>query len=243
MKTILSLLLFAFLGTTSTFAAAERKQLIESNRIYLGDLISDLPSDIATLDLGASPKAGGSRLFLATEINRVLKSVNQNRTVNDSVRVVRSTKHWNQRDLLEFISPAISQALPAYATLVRLDVPRSVLTPTAVSVGHVEFAPFPKRRGTLSTSVVVELVVDNELEQRLSFPLVVELAEQPKPVTVPRGQNVTLSINFGLTHVSATAVTLQPTEVGSSALCRVLRTKKVLRAKMLSTSTAEVLSE
>jgi hypothetical protein len=243
MKTTLAVLLLTLLGTLPQTAAAEREQLVDGGRIYLGEVVADLAPSAATLDLGPAPKAGSSRLLSAEDLNRALKAAGTTLVVKDSVRVVRSTKHWNQQDLTSWISPAISKALPDYATLVRLEVPRSLLTPTTTVVGHVELAQLPKRRGTLHTSVVVDLMVDGELEQRLSLPVVLELGDRPTPLTVPRGQTVTVSINLGLARVSATAVTLQAVEVGTVALCRVLQTKKVLRARLISKNTAEVVTE
>lgn len=243
MKTTRSLLLFALLGTLPQSAFAEHEQVVEGSRIYLGEIVPNLTNGAATLDLGAAPKAGSSRLFSTEELNRALKTAGIHPTVKDSVRVVRSTKRWNQQDLTGWISPAISQTLPSYATLIRIEVPRSLLTPTTAAVGHIELAELPKRRGTVHTSAVVELTVDGQLEQRLSLLVVLDLVDRPKPVTIPRGQNVTVSIDMGRARVSAAAVTLQSVEVGTITLCRILRTKKVLRARMLSSNTAEVVSE
>jgi flagella basal body P-ring formation protein FlgA len=72
---------------------------------------------------------------------------------------------------------------------------------------------------------------------------VLDLDERPKPIEIDRGASVVLTINLGRTRVSAAAVTLQPTAVGSVALFRVVKTRKTIRAKLLSPSTAEVVSE
>jgi hypothetical protein len=243
MKTTLSLLLVASLAALPNTAAAEREQLIESGRIHLGEIVPNLPTSARTLDLGAAPRAGGSRLISVEELNRALKAAGEIQTVTTGVRVVRASKRWSQPELVAWISPAVTQALPSFATLIRLEVPRSLLTPTTAAIGNVELAQLPKIRGTVHTSAVISVTVDGELEQRLSFPVVLELGEQPKPVSVPRGQNLTVSITLGLARISASAVTLHSVAVGEIALCRILKTKKVLRARLLTPSTAEVLSE
>lgn len=236
-------LFFLVLSVAARPGLAEREQVIDGNRIQLGDIVPNLSPMPAALDLGPAPKAGGSRLLSKQEISRALKDAGASAAVTDSVRVVRGTKRWTQQNLITWVSPAVQAALPNNATLVQVQAPRTYLTPTNAVVGNIELGQLPRRRGTLHTTAIVDINVDGRLDQRLTLPLVLELAEPQRPVTVPRGQSVTLSISLGQTRVSAIATTMQTAEVGDHTLCRVSRTKKVLRARLLTANTAEVVVE
>ncbi|MGC4064312.1 MAG: hypothetical protein QM784_06630 [Polyangiaceae bacterium] len=228
------------LGLITGPAWAERVHVTQNGRILLGELVSGLPEPAAALELGAAPKPGTSRLFDADELERVLREVGSPRDLAESVRVVRATKRWSQKEFVEWAAPSITEGLPTHATLVRLEPPRSLVTSTKVTIGTIVIGQLPKRRGSVQTSVVIELRSDGMLEQRLSVPMVLELANPPAAVKIPRGQSITVTVALGATRVSASATLLQEAAVGSTALCRIVRTQKVLRVRLDSPTTAEV---
>jgi hypothetical protein len=231
------------LGLSPRFAYAEIEKTISSSRVLLGDLVLDAPADIADLDLGPAPSAGASRLYSAADLLAAAQQVGRKIVVTDSVRVVRATKRWSQAEFLAFVTPKLKSMLPEYAKLLRIEVPRGLVTVPSIELKRLELGQVPNRRGTVHTTAMVELSIDGRIEQRLSLPIVLDLDERPKPVEVDRGTSVVLVINLGSAKVSATAITLQSTAVGSVALFRVLKTRKTLRARLLTTSTAEVVSE
>jgi hypothetical protein len=228
------------LGLVTCPAQAERVHVTQNGRILLGDLVSDLPEAAAALELGTAPKPGSSRLFDTDELERILREVGSPRDLTEPVRVVRATKRWTQKEFGDWLAPSVAKGLPPHATLVRLDSPRSLVTSTQVTIGAVVIGQLPKRRGSVQTSAVIELRADGALEQRLSVPLVLELTEPPAPVKIPRGQSITVTVALGGARVSASATLLQEATVGSFALCRIVRTQKVLRVRLDSMTTAEV---
>jgi flagella basal body P-ring formation protein FlgA len=115
--------------------------------------------------------------------------------------------------------------------------------PSEATISRVEFSQLPKRRGAVNITIIVEFTANGELEQRLTLAAVVNLSDQPKAEIVPRNTSLNLSIRLGTTNVSTLGTTLQSGEVGSIVLCRVVKTKKVLRAKIISNVSAEVLGE
>jgi hypothetical protein len=238
-----ALLLYVLLWLSPRPAQAEIERTIASSRVLFGDLIPNVPSDLAKLDLGPAPPAGSSRLFSAGELSAAAHEIGTKLDVSDSVRVVRATKRWSQAELLAFITPRLRDALPTHATLIRVDVPRTLITVTQVQLSRLEFGQLPNRRGQVHTSAMAELSSDGRIEQRLTFPVVLDLEERPKPIEIERGMSVVLTINLGSAKVSTAAVTLQPMAVGSTALFRVVKTRKTIRARLLSPSTAEVVSE
>lgn len=243
MKLKLSPLLALVVFVLPVNATAERAYTIDSSRILLGLLVPDLNAEAALVDLGPAPRPGGSRLMGMSELNQALRSAGAKLTVSESVRVVRSSRRWTQAALRDFMTAAVGGALPDYATLTHLDVPRSLTTATTIDIGNVVIGQLPKRTGSVRTSAVIELMADGQLEQRVSLPLTVELGARPKPEAVERGQSVTITIDLGRAKITAPAVTLQSGEVGTVVLCRVLRTKKVLRVKLQSKTQGNLVTE
>jgi hypothetical protein len=231
------------LGLSEGSAHAEIERTITSSRVLFGDLIPTAPPDIAEIDLGPAPPAGSSRLYSTEELLKAARQAGRTLLIRDSVRAVRATKRWTQAELLAFITPKLKAALPEYARLLRVEVPRTLTTVPGIELNRVEPGQLPNRRGTVQTSALFELTVDGKLEQRLTLPIVLDLGERPKPVEIERGTTVTLQISLGATRVSAAAVPLQTVAVGSVALFRVVKTRKTLRAKLLSPSAAEVVHE
>jgi hypothetical protein len=238
-----SLLLCVLLWLIPSSAQAELERIIASSRVLFGDLVPDAPSDLAKLDLGPAPPAGSSRLFSAGELSAAARETGTKLVVGDSVRVIRATRRWSQAELLALVTPKLRAALPDYARLLRVDVPRTLVTVSHVELSRLELGQLPNRRGQVHTSAMAELSSDGRIEQRLTLPVVLDLDERPKPIEVDRGASVVLSINLGSARVSTTAITLQATAVGSTALFRVVKTRKTIRARLLSPSTAEVVSE
>lgn len=239
------LLIFAMLllGSSPRAALGEIERVITSNRVLLGVLVPSAPAEIADLDLGPAPPAGSSRLYSSSELSYAAQQGGKTLLVPDSVRAVRATKRWSQAEFSSFVTPKLKATLPNYARLVHVDVPRTLLTVQNVELNRIEWGQLPNRRGTVHTSALAELSADGKVEQRLTLAVVLDLSDRPKPVEVAHGSSVALHINLGSTRVSAAAITLQALPVGGVGLFRVIKTRKTLRAKLLSPSTAEVVSE
>lgn len=237
------ILCFLLASLDPRLAAAETERPIVSSRVSLGDLLPNAPTELANLDLGPAPPAGSSRLYSIGDLVAAARAAGHTLVVKDSVRAVRATQHFSQTELSAMLTPKIEAALPGYAKLVRVDFPRALVTPAGVELNHIVFGQLPNRRGTVHTSVVAELSVEGKIERRLSLRVVVELEERPKPIEIERGTLVTLVINLGATKVSAAAMSVHSVAVGSSGLFRVRKTQKTLRAKLISRSAAEVVSE
>lgn len=231
------------LGLSPGVGHAEIERKITSSRVLFGDLVPTAPADIAALDLGPAPPAGSSRLYSTDDLLAAARQAGKQLVIADSVRAVRATKRWNQAEFTAFITPKLKAVLPEYARLLHVDVPRSLTTVLGIELSRVQPGQLPNRRGTVQTSAMLELTVNGRLEQRLTLPVVLDLGERPKPPEIERGATVSLQITLGATTVSASAVALQTMAVGSAGLFRVTKTRKTLRAKLLSPSTAEVVSE
>lgn len=237
-----SALTVLLLWLSPNFAGAEVQRAVTTSRVRLGELVPDAPTAVQDLDLGPAPPAGSSRLFAAAELVSAAQRAGATLTVPDSVRAVRATRRWTQIELRELVQERLQRTLPSHAHLLKVDVPRTLLTSTTAELSQVTLGQLPNRQGTVHTSAVVELAGEGRVEHRLVVGVSLELGAPPKPIELPQGAPLTLMVRLGSTQVSAQAVTLQPAAVGSIALVRVVKTRKTLRSKILTESTAEVVN-
>ncbi|HEY5957028.1 MAG TPA: flagella basal body P-ring formation protein FlgA [Polyangiaceae bacterium] len=238
-KLLLSLVL-ALLCMSPRTAQAETARMIVASRVQMGAILPDVPEELASVDLGASPPAGSSRLYSVQDLTAAARQAGSRYVVKDAIRVVRATKRWTQSELVDLIAPAVKRSLPLHAHLLHIDVPKQLITAQGVELSRVQVGQIPNHRGAALTSAVLELRADGNIEQRVALTLHLDLDDPPKPVEVTQGTTITLVVNLGAAKVSTAAIALQTAAVGSIALFRVVKTRKTLHAKLISALTAEV---
>lgn len=216
--------------------------MVTTNRVRLGELLPQAPAEAVDVDLGPAPPVGSSRLFAAAELVLAARRAGALIVVSDSIRAIRATKHWTQLELRQLLTNRLQSLLPRHARLLQLDVPQTLATSTTAELSRVTLGQIPSRQGAASTSAVAEFTGEGRIEHRVVVAVTLELSTPPKPIELPQGSPLNLTIRLGLTQVSARAVTLQPATIGSITLVRVLKTRKTLRSKILTESTAEVLT-
>lgn len=236
--TLISLLL---LCSVPQLARAEVQRIVTGGRVHLEDLIPNTPPEARNLDLGPAPPAGSSRLFTREELQNIALRAGVEVAVTDSVRVARASVRWSQSELAKLIEGKLVSILPAHAKLLRVDAPTSLVTTSGAQPTRITLGQLPHREGLVNTTCVLELSADGQLEQRLVVRVALELKAPPPLQQLPTGTTLTLVVRLGNAQVSTPAVTLEPTVVGSTALLRVVRTRKSLRAKVTGATTAEVL--
>jgi hypothetical protein len=240
MKHLVLVLVFAMFSGAAGAAQAETQRTINASRVQLGAIWPGVPEELAGLDLGAAPPAGSSRLYSPQDLTAIARQAGSRYVFKEAVRVVRATKRWSQRELLEWVTPELQRALPGHARLTRVEIPRQLVTAEGVELSRVQLGQVPNRRGSAMTSAVLEFRSGSNIEQRVTVSVYLDLDEPPKPIELPQGAPVTLVVNLGSAKVSTSAVALQTVAVGSTALFRVVKTRKTLHAKLVSTSMAEV---
>lgn|SRR5512145_1266958 len=224
-------------------AQADVQRVVTSGRVLLGDLVPNAPAEVRGIDVGPAPPGGSSRLFPRSEIQALAQRAGVDLAVTESVRIARATTRWSQTELAQLLEAKLVPVLPPHAHLIRIDAPKSVVTSTNARLSRVSLGQLPHRTGPVTTTCVLELTVDGQLEQRLVVRVALELTEPPVSLRLPPGTPITLIIRLGSAQVSTAAVTLEPTSVGSTALLRVIKTRKSLRAKLVTAATAEALAQ
>jgi hypothetical protein len=231
-------------GLTLPMAAnAETTRVLGGPRVHLGDLITEASGALAAIDLGATPPPGSSRLFSREDLRTAVTLAHESLgslAIPDSIRVVRSTRKLSTHELDVLIRPALAAALPEGALLKTLDLPKTVLGVPNITAGRVHMSRLPKRVGMTRTSAVVELVAAGQLVTRLPVTMDLQLDERASQYLLERGASLALVIDTGMTRVSAAAVLMAPADIGDVVSCQVTKTRKVLRAKIVSRQEASV---
>ncbi len=238
--------LFGFLLAT-TFAlsaSAELSQTIDSARIHLSD-VSDGYDDgeLATLDLGPAPPPGNSRLLSRAEVEDQLHAAGDNAKslrMPASLRVKSAAKRWTTDELRDALTPKLISALPAGVNFKSSKSGRALVTSPRVTIGEAHLPRIPKHVGELTLTATVDLVQDDVTVVRVPITLVVQVTEIATQPAAAKGTRVNLVIEHGGARVTALAFAMSDTELGATGLFRVASTQRVLRARLSSPDSAQV---
>jgi len=161
--------------------AGSQAKLIDHERLLLGDLTRDVPEYLARFDLGEAPPPGGARTLLRVEVLRALREAGveiDKLSLPGSMRVEGATRRWSREELIPWLSPVVTAALPEGVTLVDLSPFGALVTSPSATPAAVQLARLPKRAGRVSTTALVELRRDGRPLQRVSVSLVVDVSAQ-----------------------------------------------------------------
>ncbi|HEY1535443.1 MAG TPA: hypothetical protein VGF76_15565 [Polyangiaceae bacterium] len=238
--------LFGFLlATTFTLSAsAELPLTIDTARIHLSD-VSDGYDDgeLASLDLGPAPPPGNSRLLSRAEVEDQLRAAGDDAKslrMPASLRVKSAAKHWSMDELREALTPKLISALPAGVDFKSSKLNRTLVTSPSVRVGEAHLPRIPKHVGELTLTATVDLVQDDVTVMRIPITLVVQVTEAATVPAAAKGARVNLIIEHGQARVTALATAMSDIELGATGLFRVASTLRVLRARLLSPDSAQV---
>lgn len=237
---------FLLLFLSCSLAWAEASRTVDTDRLRLGDIALSVPEEWADVDLGQAPPPGSSRLVSRKEAERLLSAADvplDRIQFADSMRIVAASRRFTRDELIEWLEPAIAERLEAGIQLASVEVRRGIVTSPSATIGRVVIPRLPKRAGSVRTSVVVELRRHGAVVERLSVPISLDVSREAAAPDVAQGQRVTLVIQMGQARVAAAAVALEAGDVGRVYAFRVSKTRKVLRARLLSRNEARVVSE
>jgi hypothetical protein len=237
---------FAFLIASALCvpAHAELERTIDGTRIHLKDVSDGYDDgDLAGLDLGPAPPPGSSRLLSRAEVEDQLHAAGDDAKslrMPRSLRVKSAAKRWSAEELREAVTPRLMAALPLGLTFKTAKLNRPLVTSPSVVVGDAHFPRFPKRAGELTLTASVDLQQDGVTVLRVPVTVVVVVGEAATRPAAAKGARINLVIEHGPARVTALATALSDTELGALGLFRVASTQRVLRARLSSADTAQV---
>jgi len=246
MRTMAKTSIIAFLLTSALCATAhaEIERTIDGSRIHLKDVSDGYDEgEFATLDLGPAPPPGNSRLLSRSEVEDQLRAAGDDAKslrMPSALRVKSASKRWLAEDLREAVTPRLMAALPPGLTFKAIKLNRGLVTSPSVSIGEVRFPRFPKRVGELTLTATVDFQQDGITVTRLPVTVVVVVSEAATHAAASKGARVNLVIERGAARVTALATALSDCELGALGLFRVATTQRVLRARLISPDSAQV---
>jgi len=225
-------------------ANAEALRTIDGTRIHLSEVSDGYDDgDLASLDLGPAPPPGNSRLLSRAEVEDQLRAAGDDAKslrMPSALRVKSASKRWSADDLREAVTPRLLAALPPGLKFKTAKLNRALVTSPNVVIGEAHFPKFPKREGELTLTATVDLLQDGATVLRVPVTVVVLVTEAATHATASKGARVNLVIEHGAARVTALATALSDTELGGLGLFRVASTQRVLRARLLSADSAQV---
>jgi hypothetical protein len=240
----LSLCAFLLATTATLSASAELSQTIDTARIHLSDVSDGYDDgDLASLDLGPAPPPGNSRLLSRAEVEDQLHAAGddgKSLRMPESLRIRSASKRWSIEELRETLTPQLIRSLPLGVTFKNAKLSRVLVTSPGVRVGEAHIPRIPKHVGELTLTATVDLMQDDVTVLRVPVTLVVQVSEAATLPAAAKGTRVNLVIEHGPARVTALATAMSDTELGATGLFRVASTQRVLRARLLSPDSAQV---
>jgi len=238
MALVVALLCFSGVGS------ADPVKTVDVSRLTLGDVLDALPAEVAALDLGPAPQPGGSRLVSRDEIERTLAEHGMSSVaikMPGSVRVVGAAKRVSPPELARLAEPSVRAALPEGVEYVKLEAGSEVTLSPRARVEKVELGRFPRRAGTQRASAILVFGGDGGISFRLPATVVGVVSDEAARPDVSRNGRLLLVLQRGAMRVAADGAALADASVGETLPVRVSATGRVVRARIISASEAELL--
>jgi len=238
--------LFGFLLTSALAlsARAESEQTIDSARIRLADVSDGYDgAELGELDLGPAPPPGNSRLVSRAEVEDQLHAAGDDAKklrMPSALRVKSAAKRWSAEEVRTAFEAKLKSALPTGINYRSMRLSRVLVTSPRATIGDARFPRLQKREGEQTVTATVEVRQDDELLLRLPVTVIVNVTEAGMRPALEKGARVNLVIEHGPARVTALAIALSDAELGDTTSFRVSSTQRVLRARVTSPDTAQV---
>jgi hypothetical protein len=245
MKQLIRVLTFSFVCAASLELRAETSRTIDSAEIQLGDVISNASDETKSVGLGKAPPPGASRLMSKSEIVSILeaqKVSTEGLKIPDSVRIVRSSRRFTQKELEKLVSPAIGAAIPRGVRIEKLEIRRGLTLPPSASAAAVKMPKLPKKAGKSRITVTVEVTHDDSIVARIPVSLNLDISEEASKAAVERGARVDLVIERGPARITAAAIAMTDGDIGEVIQFKVESTRKMVSGRVESTRFAKVVT-
>ncbi len=237
--------LFAILGVCGNAVAAEMITL-DSARILVGDILPEASAKTAAVDLGEAPPPGGTRVLERQAIWRKLRESGidpATLSVPPTVRVKSARVLVMPLEFAERARGLVVKALRPGVTVQHIDVRAPVGMSPSSTLDRIVISPLPRHAGPFRTTAMVEIGRNGKTEQRVAVTLELSISPEGAEPELRRGTRVSLMVAKYNATVSIEAVALKDGNIGETIPFRVERTKKTLRGRIDSPSSASVVSQ
>ncbi len=216
---------------------------IHGPRILLGEVIPSAPNAAQSVDLGASPAPGQSRTITGTEIRQALAKANvtDDVTVALQTRAVRATKTITIAEFVLLAEPEVKRSLRPGVELKSIIPMREVVIPEEASFKSLTMPELPRQKGGFRAMATAEFSDTTGTLVRVLLPVQLDITEQASHADVTKGSRVSASYNGKGLQIETAGVTITDGNVGDTISLQITATKKVVRAKLITAESAEIL--
>lgn len=240
---VVGLALSVFFVHAGQLRAEENVALISHQRVRLGDVVSDVASGIANLDLGRAPPPGRSRYFSYEEMASRLHAAGISASrlkLPRGIRVESRARQFSTDELEQMVETDVQKSLPSGMHLERIKVESPLVLSPAVRVGSVRLPQFSAKNGEQTQTGTVEILWGDQVALRMPVKMSVRIKGDGAAHLVQRGASVTLLIRRGNVEISAIAQTLSTARVGEVISVRVGVTNKVMSGRLVTPDKVEL---
>jgi len=236
-------LLLASLFLTGV-SRADVVRTVDGSRLTLGQLVDDVPVELAAADVGAAPPPGATRIVTREDLEQRCSEQGISTAklkFPHAVRVLRASKRLTPGDVSSVAEAAVRQVLPPGVDFVKIETGSEVVLSPRDHVESVEVGRFPHRTGVQRASGVVVFGDGEGRAVRLPVTVVATVADAAARPDVPRNGRVSLVVQRGAMRVAADGAALSDASVGDVVAVRVSATGRVVRARLTSRDEAELM--
>lgn len=216
---------------------------VKGARVRVGDLVSGLPAEAATADLGATPAYTGTRVITRAEVTAAMheRGVDSGGALPDAFRVRRQLRVLSASDIAQLVTDAVESKLPRGVRLSAVKAPQTARIPDGWTDVRADLPRPPHRVGSVSSAVTLSFFEGQQALWVLSIPVDLTLSQEATPYDVPRGTHVTFVIRRGLIEVRSAGTVTIDADVGSVAPVTVMPSGRSLPARLEDSTTAVML--
>ena len=213
---------------------------VEGPRVTLADILPSRP-ELAGVDLGVAPPAGGSRLITKKHIRRALDELADGgeaprvpgRALPVTVRVTRKAIVLDVGRQKELVDQAIrTEGLGKGLTVARIRPRGPARVPTGWERAEIQLPKPPRREGKWSTAVTVRLVRGDLLVASFGATVDFDVSAAAAKPDVARGASVTLVVRHGRVEVRVRGFADTDADVGQVFPVRLRPSDKVVQARL-----------
>ncbi|MEE2962457.1 MAG: flagella basal body P-ring formation protein FlgA, partial [Myxococcota bacterium] len=219
---------------------AANRVWVKSDRIFLGDVLTNVPAAAAKIVLGPSPKPGESRVLFRGEIHRKLKDSHValgDLTVPKKVRVTRRAKLLAEPRLRNLVKRALSEEFGKIYVVDSVSVSGAM----KVSQGRLSLRvkrPIRVRPGT--RSMRVSLFVNGRKERAFLVRAVLRIRPELVGKQLKRGASVSVVLNGVRVRIKTRGTLQAPAWPGEVVKVRTDTGARFLRGIYVGDSVVEV---
>jgi hypothetical protein len=236
----------AVLLSVSLPASAEGERTVEGARVHLRDVSDGFEGEIAELDLGAAPPPGNTRTLPRAEVEAQIRAAGGDSAklrMPRSLLIRSASRRWSAQEIEDMFEPPLTAALPRGVTLRQVKYSHSLVTSPKITVGDARIPKLPKHAGELTVTATVDLRQEDAVVARIPVTVVVDIGLEATRPMMEKGARVTVVIDHGGARVSAVALSMSNADLGEVILFRVTSTQRVLRGRVASSDTADVVEQ